>query len=437
MSLHERSPTFPRTAKLARVVEAAWRRPFYQRHWRAAGIPDLMAARVLIAEGRLHEFPSLRKSDLRDHLDDLIDFTTAVDVFSSSGTTGRPVDIPILADEEPVRVEGVRRVLRELGVGPGTRVLQLLSLNDLFALGPLAWLAAKAEGACVVRCSPGRTDRLLQVLEHHRPDVVLGNPYAMIRAAETASAWPPPHLPRRAFLAVAATFDRELQPMPVTRRVAELWGVTTWLNHYGSSELGPVGFECLHHRGLHVHDDVQHVELVDPRTGAALDDPRGEGELVVTGLSLPRGFIPVRYATGDIIAGIDHRPCPCGRTSPRIGPVVGRINQQLKLRGQTLFPELLLELADRCAGVARAAVQVRLGALAEDDVTLLVVPAPERAAEEILEDVRASLQRSLAVSPAVVQIAPEALAGLEERAARGSNLVKLPRVFDLRDEVAP
>ena len=62
------------------------------------------------------------------------------------------MDIPVHLAEECTRVLRVRRVLQELGVGPGSRVLQLLSLNDLFTLGPLAWLAAKEEGACVLRC---------------------------------------------------------------------------------------------------------------------------------------------------------------------------------------------------------------------------------------------------------------------------------------------
>jgi len=60
---------------------------------------------------------------LRDHLDDIVDFAGAVDVVSSSGTTGRPVDIPVHALDDRSRVLRVRRVLRELGLGPGGLVL--------------------------------------------------------------------------------------------------------------------------------------------------------------------------------------------------------------------------------------------------------------------------------------------------------------------------
>lgn len=425
-------------ARLETVIHAAWQRPFYRQHWQDHGIAGLDQAIALLRRGALHRLPVIRKADLREHLDDIVDFTGAGDVFSSSGTTGRPVDIPILHAEEPVRVAGIRRVLRELGVSSTSRVLQLLSLNDLFALGPLAWQAAKAEGACVFRCTAQRAGRVRQVIEHHRPGFVIGNPFALARLAEESASWWPDRaiLPDRAFLAVAATFDGELVPTPVTRRVVELWGLESWLNHYGSSELGPVAYECRQHRGLHVHDDMHHVELIDPQSGAAIRDPDQAGELVVTGLSLPRGFVPVRYATGDMMAWLRRDPCPCGRSSPRLGPVVGRLGSHLELMGQTVFPELLVDIADGCPEVLRSAVVVRRGPLGEDAITVLLVPSSDPGGRDdsaIRGAVRAAMAAKLAIVPGLDVVAASRLAELETQASKHSNLVKIPRFFDLRD----
>ena len=108
----------------------------------------------------------IRKADLREHWDGIMVFDEARDLVSSSGTTGRPVDIPVKQEEDQSRVMRVGRLLKELGVGPGSRVLQLLSLNDLFTLGPLAWQATKSLGACGIRCSAQRLGRMRQVLRY-------------------------------------------------------------------------------------------------------------------------------------------------------------------------------------------------------------------------------------------------------------------------------
>src|SRR5262249_49345700 len=153
--------------------------------------------------------------------------------------------------------------LRELDIGPDSRVLQLLSLNDLFTLGPLAWQAAKDHGACVLRCSPQRLERVIQICADIRPDMVIGNAAVLARMADEAGdAWPPADpLPHRGFLGVAATFDADLRPTPAAQAAARSWGLRLILNHYGCSELGPVAYECRHHQGLHLHDDHHVIEL--------------------------------------------------------------------------------------------------------------------------------------------------------------------------------
>lgn len=47
-----------------------------------------------------------------------------------------------------------------------------------------------------------------------------------------------------------------------------------------------------------------------------------------------------------------------GRLSPWLGLVVRRVDHQLKVEGQTVFPEVLLGLVDSCLGVHRSAVRV-------------------------------------------------------------------------------
>ncbi len=420
--------------RLEEVVAAGWERSFYRTHW---GFARLDNALSLIRSMRFQQFPVIRKHHLRDHWDEIMIFENVVDMVSSSGTTGRPVDIPVTRADEYLRVIRVRRLLRELGVQAGTRVLQLLSLNDLFTLGPVAWLAAKAEGACVIRCSPQRLDRILQAIAYLRPQAVIGNPFVMARLAEEAGdRWPSPdQLPDLAFFAVAATFDAQLQPTAIANLVRERWGLRAMLNQYGSSELGPIAFECAMHQGLHVHADHQFVELIHPVTGEPITNPDQAGEVVITGLSLPRGFVPIRYATGDIAAWLRHSVCPCGRTTPRLGPILGRVDHQLKLFGQTIFPDMLLSIVDQCPFVQLAAIVAQRDSVGSDAITVMIVPRNGHDPETVRCEVVARLTRNLAVAPAVEVVAEARLKNLEQHAAQHTNMVKIARFFDLRQEV--
>jgi phenylacetate-CoA ligase len=422
--------------KLLSAISTGWQRPFYRRHWGFTKLDDALAA---TREGHFDEFPVIRKAHMRSDHGDIVDFDGSADVVSSSGTTGRPVDVPLHADELASRVVRVQRVLREAGLRPGGRVLQLLSLNDLFTLGPQAWLAVQAEGACAIRCTTQRLERALLAIKHIRPDFVIGNAHTMLRMVEEAgNRWPAPEeLPSRAFLGVAATFDAALRPTPVVQTLAAKWGLSEILNHYGLSELGPVAYECSAHQGLHVHDDCHLVQLCDPQTGRSLTNLDQPGEVVATALSLPRGFPAIRYATGDIAAWMHTEQCACGRKSMRLGPIIGRVDHQLKVFGQTMYPDLLLELADRSPQVRRAAVQVRSGEAVNDDVTVLLVPAAGADAIQVRDEILHQLAQNLVVPPKVEISTDEDLSRLEQAASAYSNQVKIPRFFDLRGVQGP
>jgi phenylacetate-CoA ligase len=48
----------------------------------------------------------------------------------------------------------------------------------------------------------------------------------------------------------------------------------------------------------------------------------------------------IRYRTGDVTFRLSEK-CPCGRTSVRIGPIIGRKHQRLKVKGVTLYPKTI------------------------------------------------------------------------------------------------
>jgi len=100
---------------------------------------------------------------------------------------------------------------------------------------------------------------------------------------------------------------------------------------------------------MHVPDEIL-LEMIDPATGEPVP-PGAIGEVVVT---LPSPTYPlVRFATGDLSI-LSGEPCPCGRTSPRLLKLVGRVDQVTKIKGMFVHPEQVTQLAGKVGGVASA-----------------------------------------------------------------------------------
>jgi phenylacetate-CoA ligase len=105
---------------------------------------------------------------------------------------------------------------------------------------------------------------------------------------------------------------------------------------YGMAETGFVAAECSEGGGLHCFTESV-LELIDPETGKDAGDGQC-GEIVVTALSR-RAMPIIRYRTGDIAEGLNHEPCACGRTSPRIKALTGRTGDVARVKGTLIMVE--------------------------------------------------------------------------------------------------
>jgi phenylacetate-CoA ligase len=108
-------------------------------------------------------------------------------------------------------------------------------------------------------------------------------------------------------------------------------------NIYGLSEImGPgVSYECQEQNGSHINEDHFYPEIINPETLEQL--PYGQqGELVFTTLT-KEGMPLLRYRTKDLCSLTD-ATCGCGRTSVRMGRIVGRSDDMLIVRGINVFP---------------------------------------------------------------------------------------------------
>jgi phenylacetate-CoA ligase len=92
--------------------------------------------------------------------------------------------------------------------------------------------------------------------------------------------------------------------------------------------------ECQAHNGLHAHDDLWLVEVVEPGTTTPV--PPGErGEFLFTSL-LESSLAFLRWRSEDM-GYVTTEPCVCGRTSTRMY-FLGRVGYRVTVRNKMVFP---------------------------------------------------------------------------------------------------
>ena len=194
----------------------------------------------------------------------------------------------------------------------------------------------------------------------------------------------------------------------------------------GVGDIGPSLFgECEHQDGMHLGaHGLVHLELIDPRTGAAraLEDG-AEGELVLTHLR-HRAAPLLRFRTRDHVT-VKTSPCPCGRGGPRIR-CVGRTDDMLIVRGVNVFPSALREVVNTFAPQVSGHILVRPrspGVKQEPPLPVSVELAKDVTASDDLSDgIAAKLRAELTVR-AQVDLVPF---GQLQRSEYKSQLVAAP-----------
>jgi phenylacetate-CoA ligase len=323
----------------------------------------------------LRGVPFTRKDDFRDTypLGMLaVPRDSLARIHSSSGTTGKPTVVAYTAGDLDLFGRMNARTLAMAGAEPGMTLHNAYGYG-LFTGGLGLHAGGEALGLNVVPVSGGMTERQLTLIEDLQPDVIACTPsYALTLAHAFGERGVAPEELSLRFAVVGAE--------PWTERMREEIDAGLGVrctNIFGLSEvIGPgVSCECVEERaGSHVNEDHFIPEIVDPESGEPVAEGE-EGVLVVT--TLTKEALPlVRYWTGDICT-LSHRACACGRTFVRMGPIVGRSDDMLIVRGVNVYPSQVGAVLGRVPELSPhfGLVVRRLGTL--DEVEVVVEPTSE------------------------------------------------------------
>ncbi len=353
----------------------------------------------------LRDSPPTTRRDLEEHNDEFhcAPLDDQREVVCTSGTSGRPIALTLTAgDIEKLEVTE-RMAFEAAELGPGDTVLMCVTLNAMFMAGLAYYRGLQRAGCRVLRqgaASPAAQVRLMRRFAVTGVMTVPSFLLALLREMRRAGIGPDEVPLRKAVLVGDAIRTRELEPNQTARAIRELWDIELY-GSYGNTEMCGSMCECSAFRGNHIHPDLVFAEIL--REDGQPAAPGEEGALVVTTLR-SEGTPLIRYRTGDI-AFIVEDPCPCGRFSRRIGPILAREDQMLKIRGTKVYPAAVRDLVGGAAFVRQCALVADTDEHGSDRLSVLVAVDP--GAEGRLKELVERLQDALRVRPEVT-IAPPA-----------------------------
>ena len=391
--------------------------PFYHDRMKENGVAPADITKL----EDIQKLPFMKKTDLRDNYPDnlvCVPRSELVRYHVSSGTTGKPTVVAYTKNDIEMWAETVARSLTACGLS-NRDVLQVCYGYGLFTGGLGLHYGGEKLGATVVPASTGNTERQIELIQDLRTTAVACTPSYFIHMLDVAKR-----------MGVDIRKDTQLRTAVLG---AEPWtddmrkyiyaesGVVAH-NIFGTSELsGPMFTDCEALNGTHIPGDIAYVEILDPKTGEQL--PPGEkGELTITVLK-KEAFPMVRYRVGDV-SRILEGDCSCGRTSPRIDRITGRVDDMLIIRGINVFPSAIEHaLLKNSFLTSHFMIEVsRKGRL--DDMLIRVELKPEAMTDSIngLMEMQGIVERGLRdalnVSARVELCPPNSLPRFEGKAKR-------------------
>lgn len=322
--------------------------PFYRQWFRENGIDP--------GEIRVHEdlldLPIISGKTIREHqppVTSAFEFLSAPwrDIFTvqeTSGTSGTPKSFFLTWDDWKRYAEKYARSFVSQGFGADDRTIVCASYGMNVGANTMT-LAAQRIGMTIIPF--GKCTFASRVLASYRPTSIVGSVFKLLRLARRleAEGLHPTETSLVRLIAGGESFADESRDY-----LSRVFGVPVY-NTYGSTE-GTMCGECSELAGLHVPEDLVHIDIYDPRMAAFVTDGNC-GRVVLTTL-LPvgarAGTLLLNYDTEDTTAVISRKSCACGRTHMRIyNPrreaetvwIAGTAVNRVDIEGSVFVPENL------------------------------------------------------------------------------------------------
>jgi len=333
--------------KVREIVHAAYERsPFMREHFDKAGL----GPSDINGPGDLPKAPLVKKAAIREAHKLFPPFGNLMSV-DWAGLQRIYVSPGPIYGPEPVGEKRMKEVkaLYSMGFREGDRVMVTLSFH-LVPAGLLFDTVLRELGAIVIPTGVGNVELQVGVMRDLQATGYIGTATFLMnlikKAGEMGLSFGKEIVLHKALLTA------EKVPKSLRKTFEEDYGIST-AEGYGTAEAGLFAYECSEKSGMHIAEEVL-VEIVDPDTGEPVPE-RETGEIVVTHFSST--FPLIRFGTGDLSC-LRTEPCPCGRTSARLGEIVGRVGDSYKARGMFIHDPQVRAVVEKVQAVRQGVLVI-------------------------------------------------------------------------------
>ena len=306
----------------------------------------------------LRDIPFTDKTQFARHNEDFLAVGNdeIVDLALSSGTTGEPTKIMYSERDLQRLAYNEKKSFIACGISEHDRVLLTCTMDRCFVAGLAYFMGIRSLGGTAIRNGLNSIESHLDLLCKLKPTVIVGVPsflYRMGKYIRENSDTKLMNSVRKLVCIGEPIRNNDFAVSEIGSKLKQIWDADLY-STYASSEAVSTFCECTEGKGGHLHPDLAVLEIVD-ESGKNLSAGR-VGEIVITPLGCT-GMPIIRFKTGDI-SFIDDTPCPCGRNSVRLGPIIGRKQQMLKINGTTLYPQTIYSAIDEIPEITEYYIEV-------------------------------------------------------------------------------
>jgi phenylacetate-CoA ligase len=268
-------------------------------------------------------------------------------------------------------------------------------MDRCFVAGLAYFSGVRALGAAAIRSGLSSLEGHFDIIRRMKPTAIVGVPTFLKKLGLYARAQGMDKTGVRMLVCIGEPLRGvDMEFLPLGAELEKIWGAKAY-STYSSSEIISTFCECESQRGGHLHPELAVVEIID-ESGKPLE-AGCTGEVVVTPLMV-QGMPLIRFRTGDISFLIRER-CRCGRKSIRLGPILGRKKQMMKIRGTTVYPQAIFSVLEEIGRIAEYCISVRQESPLSDAVTVHAAVTDKNCSASYIQE---QLQARLRVRPEVI-----------------------------------
>ncbi len=298
------------------VSFAAEHSPFYRKFFREHKIrpaditthDDLLGLPIISGQVIRENQPPVTE----DFMFRSMDWNGIYTVHETSGTSGTPKGFFLTWEDWMRYADKYARIFVSQGFGPGDRLIICASYGMNVGANTMT-LAARDIRMTII--PTGKCTFPIRLMHAYQPTGIVGSVFKFIRLARRmqAEGLKPADSSIERLVIGGESFADESR-----KYVEDLFGCEVY-NTYGSTE-GTMCGECLATAGLHVPEDIVHMDIYDPVQQRYVPEG-GSGHIVLSTLLKPGekcGSLLLNYDTDDTTRILSRDPCACGRTHMRI-----------------------------------------------------------------------------------------------------------------------